>query len=77
MIRKIGTTIRVTPDVVRLDVPIHHAQDLPQIARRLREAAFALDAAFQNPQLNENAMLSDAYAVLRNLNRQLKKEFPK
>ena len=72
--RKQGTTIRVTPTVVRIDVPLHHLDDLPGIARRFEELAFRLRAAHQSEHLNENAKVSDAYTAIRNLNRRLKKE---
>lgn len=77
MIRLIGTTIRTAPDVVRVDVPLSDAHDLPQLARLFEKLAFDLRAIHQNESLNENGMLSDAYSVLRTLRTKLKKEFPK
>lgn len=77
MIRKIGTTIRVTPDVVRIDVPLRHVDDLPGIARRLEELAFQLRATHQSEHLNDNGRLSDAYLSIRTTNQKLKKEYPR
>lgn len=77
MIRKIGTSIRVTPDVVRIDVPLRHHDDLPGIARRLEELAFQLKATHQSEHLNENGKLSEAYLHLRSTNKKLKKEYPR
>jgi hypothetical protein len=77
MIRKIGTTLRVTPDVVRIDVPLRHVDDLPCLARRLEELAFQLRASHQSEHLNDNGKLSDAYAFLRTLNTRFKKEYPR
>ena len=77
MIRKIGTTLRVTPDVVRIDVPLRHVDDLPGLARRLEDLAFQLRATHQSEHLNDNGRLSDAYAFIRTLNTKLKKEYPR
>lgn len=75
--RKEGTTLRVTPYVARLDVPLHDVNDLPGIARRLEELAFKLKAAHQSDHLNENGRLSDAYSAIRSTNQTLKKENPR
>lgn len=77
MIRKIGTTVRVTPDVVRIDLPLRHVDDLPQLARELEQLAFNLRAAHQSEHLNENGRLSDAYRHIRFLNSKLKKAYPR
>lgn len=77
MIRKIGTTLRVSPDVVRIDVPLRHEDDLPQLARRLEQLAFDLRAIHQNESLSGNGKLADAYAKCRALNRKLKQENPR
>ena len=77
MTRKIGTTMRLAPDVVRLDVPLRHEDDLPQLARRLHQLAFDLTAIYQHPQLNGNGKLADAYHTCRALNRKLKQENPR
>jgi len=77
MIRKIGTTLRMTPDVVRIDVPLRHVDDLPGLARRLEELASQLRATHQSEHLNNNGKLSDAYAFLRTLNIRFKKEYPR
>lgn len=74
---KIGTTIRVSPDVVRLDVPLRHEDDLPQLARRLEQLAFDLRAIHQNEQLNGNGKLAAAYHACRALNRKLRQENPR
>lgn len=75
--RKIGTSFRVSPDVVRLDIPLRHANDLPQLARRLEQLAFDLKAIHQNERLNGNGKLTDAYAACRDLKRKLKQENPR
>ena len=75
--RKIGTTLRISPDVVRLEVPLLHADDLPQLARRLEQLAFNLRAIHQNERLNGNGKLTDAYYACRALNRKLKQENPR
>lgn len=77
MIRKIGTVMRTTPDVVRLDLPLRDQHDLPQIARRLEQLAFQLRAIHQNETLNGNGKLADAYHTCRALNRKLKQENPR
>lgn len=77
MIRKIGTTLRVTPDVVRIDMPLRHVDDLPQLARELDQLALRLKAIHQSEHLNENGKISDAYNALRTLNKKLKKEYPR
>lgn len=77
MIRKIGTTLRVSPDVVRIDVPLRDANDLPQLARRLEQLAFSLRAVHQDERLNDNAKLADAYFQCRAFNRKLKQENPR
>lgn len=77
MIRKIGTTMRLSPDVVRISIPLQEADDLPQIARELRQLAFDLTAIHQHPRLNDNGKLTDAYGALRAFNLKLKQEFPR
>jgi hypothetical protein len=77
MIRKIGTTMRLTPDVVRVDVPLRHADDLPQLARDLTDMATKLRAIHQADHLNDNGKLADAYAALRAFNRKLRQENPR
>jgi uncharacterized protein (UPF0128 family) len=77
MIRKIGTATRLTPDVVRLDIPLRHEDDLPQLARRLEQLAFELKAIHQNESLNGNGKLADAYHTCRAFNRKLKQENPR
>lgn len=75
--RKIGTTLRLTPDVVRFDVPLRHAGDLGQLAREFEALAFRLKAISQADHLNDNGKLADAYHALRALNTKLRKEYPK
>lgn len=75
--RKLGTIMRLVPDVVRIDVPIRHADDLPQLARELEAMAFRLKSIHQNEQLNANGKLGDAYHYLRAFNRKLKQEYPR
>lgn len=77
MIRKIGTTLRVSPDVVRIDMPLRHPDDLPQLARRLEQLAFDLRAIHQNESLNGNGKLADAYQKCRALNQKLRQENPR
>jgi hypothetical protein len=77
MIRKIGTVTRTSPDVVRLDVPLRHHDDLPQLARRFEKLAFELRLIHQDPTTNANAKLADAYQTCRALNRKLKQENPR
>jgi hypothetical protein len=76
--RKIGTTLRVTPDVVRIDVPLRHADDLPQLARELEQLAFQLRATHQADHLfNDNGKVSEAYAHLRAFKIKLNREYPR
>jgi hypothetical protein len=77
MTARIGSVMRLTPDVVRLDVPLRHHDDLPQLARRLEQLALQLRAIHQNEQLNGNGKLADAYHACRTLNRKLKQENPR
>lgn len=77
MIRKIGTVTRTSPDVVRIDVPLRHHDDLPQLARHFERLAFELRVIHQNPAINSNAKLADAYHTCRALNRKLKQENPR
>lgn len=77
MIRKIGTTLRVSPDVVRLDIPLRHEDDLPQLARRLERLAYELKGIHQSEHLNGNGKLAAAYGACSNMNRVLKKENPR
>lgn len=75
--RKLGPILRVSGDVVRIDMPLREADDLPQIARDLEALAFKLKAIHQNEQLNNHAKLSEAEFALRDLNRKLRREYPR
>lgn len=75
--RKLGPVLRISGDVVRIDVPLREADDLPQIARDLEALAFKLKAIHQNEQLNNNAKLSEAEFALRAINRKLRREYPR
>lgn len=74
--RLTGIGIRVTPDRVRMFIPIHHAEDLPQIARQLRKLADQLDLAFMNETTREQKV-ADAYWLVRNFDKTLQRELPK
>ena len=75
--RKIGTTLRLTPDVVRFDVPLREADHLGQIGREFEALGFKLRAISQAEHLNDNGKLADAYHALRAFNAKLRKEYPR
>ena len=77
MTHKINDLYHTIPNVVRINVPLHHHDDLPQLARRFERLAFELRVIHQNEQINGIAKLGDAYHTCRALNRKLKQENPR
>ena len=75
--RKIGTTLRLTPDVVRFDVPLREAGHLGQLGREFEALSFRLKAIAQADHLNDNGKLTEAYGALRAFNHKLRKEYPR
>jgi hypothetical protein len=71
-----GLTIRISPDVARLDIPMRHVDDLPQLRRHLEALALQLGLLHQATHLSDNEKLWQAYGFVRTLNRKLKKEYP-
>jgi hypothetical protein len=65
---------RITPPVVRLDIPMHDERDLPQIVRRLRKLADQLQLLHSLPDLTEKQKIFRGQMAVRETGRQLKKE---
>jgi len=71
-----GLTIRLSPDTVRIEIPLLHVDDLPQLRRHLEALALQLGLTHQAAHLSDNEKLWQAYGFARTLNRKLKKEYP-
>jgi hypothetical protein len=72
-----GQQLRTVLPTVQILIPLYHIDDLPQIARRLRELADHLIIIQNAEHLREAQKFSDAYAAVRNTNQTIKRECPK
>lgn len=74
--RQRGVLVRISPDMVRMTLPIHHVDDLPHVARRLRQLADKLQLLHQANHLRPNQRLWEAYIAIREADRTIKRETP-
>lgn len=69
-----GQYMRTVPATVQLLIPLHHVDDLPQIARRLRELADELIAVHNSDHYRPEQKFTNAYIAVNTVNRIIKRE---